>query len=123
MHDQRTFCRPGLGRAILPGLALAVLLSGGGPAPGGNRDLARLRPSGDIIDFLKKKEYKAVGVLPSKVKRGTRPASYSGGPLSHNITRRLENALIMSLDNDEEAIGIIRDATATATKEKVGNFL
>src|SRR4051794_10935934 len=102
MHTKRTGPGRVVGRLLLPGLALTVLLAGAATARAGTLDLALLQQSGDILDSLKQKGYKNVGVLPFRVQRGARGRSFAGGPLGHNITRRLKNALILTLGGDDE---------------------
>lgn len=115
-------------RALLRGagvccLALGWMLAGSLPARAGTLDLGLLKNSGDVLEYVKEKGWKNVGVLPFQVQRGARPLSYAGGPLSHNMTTRIENALIMAMDaNETKAVGIIRDAAGTANKAGVGSF-
>jgi hypothetical protein len=124
MPNQRQTSRQGLGWLLLPALALTALLADGSPASAGTLDVALLEQSADVLEFIMDKGWKNVGVLPFKVQRGSRASSFSGGPLSHNITRRIENALILSMEsNEKKAIGVIRDATGTANQAKVGPFL
>lgn len=116
--------RTGLTALLVPGLALALLLGGAWSAQAGTLDRGLMANSGDVLEFAKQQGWKNIGVLPFQVQRGTRMSSFNGGPLSNNITRRLENALIMSMEADEaRAIGIIRDAVSTANQAKVGPYL
>jgi hypothetical protein len=86
-------------------------------------DMALLQQSDKILDFCKRKNWKNVGVLHFKLQKGDRPASFSAGPICHDITTRLENALIMVQASDEnKALGIIRDAVGTANRKNVGAY-
>lgn len=70
------------------------------------------------------KNYKNIAVLPFKVEKGTRSASYHGGPIATGITTRLENCLIMTqkVKAGETPIGIIRDAAGVASAAKVKGY-
>src|SRR5438874_1938014 len=103
-----------LGLAFVAGLVWSAV-----PAStrAGSLDRTILEKSGDVVAYLKKKKIQNVGVLPFRVKLGERQAVFAGGPLATNLPRRIENALIMTMDPDEEnVIGIIRDAVSTASK-------
>src|SRR2546421_5575368 len=85
--------------AMLLGLALC---EGPGQAQAGSLDKALLSSTTmDIVAYLKREGYGNVGVLPFKVKKGTRQATYSGGPIGVEMTRRFENALIMTQGDNE----------------------
>jgi hypothetical protein len=102
---------------------LALLVGTAAPARAAHLDEALLSAAPDILIYLEKHNIKNVGVLPFKVKKGTRQASYLGAPLASSLPGRLENALIMSQGtNEAKAIGIIRDAAGTASQAKVGSF-
>jgi hypothetical protein len=65
-----------------------------------------------------------VGVLPFRVKKGTRQASYLAAPLVSSLPGRVENVLIMSQgSNESRAVGVIRDAAGTASQAKVGSYI
>jgi hypothetical protein len=88
-----------------------------------NLDIALLRQAPKILKFLSDNDYKSVGILPFKVKKGTRQAGYYSAPLATNLPGRLENALIMGMGDDEKsALHIIRDAASTANQKKVGKW-
>ncbi|MGL4551734.1 MAG: hypothetical protein ACRC33_11145 [Gemmataceae bacterium] len=102
------------------GLLLAALAAAA-PARGANLDKALLDNAPDLLVALKKADIKSVGVLPFAVKRGARPAGYDAAPLSAGMPGRLENALILRQTSQEEkAMKVLRDATATAAKAGVG---
>lgn len=108
---------PLVGLALLTGLVLTL------PARAGTLDKGLLGQTGDVIAYLKENGYQNVGVLPFKVKRGNRPAQYDAGPLGTGIPRRLENALIMTMEpNEKRAIGVIRNAMGTANRAKAGAY-
>jgi hypothetical protein len=77
-----------------------------------------------IIAEIDRLGYDAVGVLPFRVKRGSRPASFTGAPLCQDLPRRIENALIVSMkvESFAEPIGVTRDAAGTAARGKVGSY-
>src|SRR5262249_41727203 len=108
---------------------LAVGVSEGGqngdsekPKPARGLDLALLKAAPRIAIYLSDKGYKSVGVLPFKIKKGTRQASYDGAPLAASLPGRLENALIMTMSTDDErkTLKIIRDAAGSASQQRVG---
>jgi hypothetical protein len=109
-----------LGLVLAAGLAWSAFA---GRAEAGSLDKALLDRSGDIVAYLKQKKINNVGVLPFRVKLGERQALFAGGPLATNLPRRVENALIMTMDPDEGlAVGVIRDAAATAGKGGVDSY-
>jgi hypothetical protein len=102
---------------------LALLLGTATPVRAAHLDEGLLKAAPDLLIYLKKEGYRNVGVLPFKVKKGTRQASYLGAPLTASMPGRLENALIMSQGkNEAAAIGIIRDAAGMASRAKVGSY-
>ncbi|MFO0930867.1 MAG: hypothetical protein U0736_28195 [Gemmataceae bacterium] len=114
-----------LGRRAGGPVAVALLLTCGlvttGRAGAGTLDLWLLANSRQVLQFAQNRNWKTVGVLPFQVKRGNRTYSYTAAPLCHDMTRRLENALIMALDVDAPTrVGILRDAVGTANKNGVG---
>jgi hypothetical protein len=93
-------------------------------APAKNLDIGLLKQAPKMVMFLSEKGYKNIGVLPFKVKKGTREAGFYSGPLGTTLPGRLENALIMSMGDDESvALNIIRDAGGAASQQKVGRWL
>jgi hypothetical protein len=123
---------------IVPALALAiVVLPAEGQTsktpkkndPAKNLDIGLIKQAPKIVSYLSSleteqdKPYRNVAVLPFKVKKGTRQAGYYAGPLGVNLPGRLENALIMAMDDDEKlALRIIRDAAGVASQAKVGSW-
>jgi hypothetical protein len=105
-------------------LAGCLLIAAPAQARAGSLDRQLLGRSGDVLAYLKAKKLDTVGVLPFKVKRGTRPAGVEGGPIGLNLPPRLENSLILSMEPDEaRAVGVIRDAAQTAAGARVGPYL
>lgn len=120
--DRRT-SRPLRSRGItVIAVALTALLLPATPAEAGTLDLGLLAQSEKVLQFASKKGWKNVGVLPFQVKRGSRPHSYTAAPLCHDITCRLENALILATHADAPEVGIIRDAVRTANEKGVGSY-
>jgi hypothetical protein len=104
-------------------LAPIALLLASAPARAAHLDEALLKAAPTILTYLKTERYANVGILPFKVQKGTRTASYLGAPPTLNIPGRLENALIMCQgSNEARAVGIIRDAAGTASKAKIGSY-
>lgn len=92
-------------------------------AYGGSLDRVLLDRSGQIIDYLQQNKIRNIGVLPFEVQKGSRQPLFSGGPISTTLPRRIENALILTMDPDEKlVVGIIRDATTTANASGVGAY-
>ena len=103
--------------------ALAVAEKPAGPAVPRNLDLELLRQAPKMLAFLSDRGHRNVGVLPFEVRKGTRRAGYSSGPLGVTLPGRLENALIMAMGPDEKtALHIIRDAAGAASRQKVGKW-
>jgi hypothetical protein len=102
---------------------VGLLLAAAAEARAANLDEALLKAAPGILSFVKEEGYTNIGVLPFKVQKGSRKASFGAAPLAANLPGRLENVLIMSQGSDEdEAVGIIRDAGGTAQKAKVGRY-
>jgi hypothetical protein len=73
-----------------------------------------------LVDSLKAKGYKNVGVLRFRVQRETRKPSYTA-PLSGSLAERVENVLIIhNAPKEKDALGIIHNAGKEATENKVG---
>lgn len=125
---RRRFLLAALVLLPLAGL-LAVGVSEGRPGddsvkqkPARGLDQALLKAAPKIALYLSNKGYRTVGVLPFKVQKGTRTASYDAAPLAANLPGRLENALLMTMSSNDEskALKIIRDAAGSASQQRVG---
>ena len=107
-------------------LAAVVCCASPGVSRGGTLDRALLGAEfADVLAEIDALKYDDVGVLPFKVKKGKRPASYTAAPLCQDMPRRVENALIMSMKVAHKQfapIGILRDAAGTALAGKVGPY-
>jgi hypothetical protein len=130
-HQRRRFLLKALLLLPLAGLLAAVGVSEG--RQNGEKkpqkaekglDVALLKAAPRIALYLSNKGYKSVGVLPFKVKKGTRQPSYDAAPLAANLPGRLENALVMTMSSDDEskALKIIRDAAGSASQQRVGSW-
>ena len=102
-------------------LVLALLLGDVSTTWAGKLDRELIKNSGPVIDYLSKGKFENVGVLPFAVKKGSREASVLAAPLSLTMPTRLENTLIMALD--EASFGIVRNPAGTASKANVGDYL
>ncbi len=102
-------------------LALAFLSSNISTAWAGQLDRELIKNTGPILEYLSKHKVVNVGVLPFVVKKGSREASFVAAPLALSMPTRLENTLIMALE--EDSFGIVRDSAGTANKAKVGDYL
>jgi len=56
------------------------------------------------------------------IKKGKDKGSYDGAPLSLSIVPRLETALILGQDTEGEVIGVVRDATSTASAKALASY-
>jgi hypothetical protein len=102
---------------------LALLLGSALPARAAHLDEALLKEAPKILATLKKKGFTTVGVLPFKVQKGARKASYTVAPLTASLPGRLENALILGQGDDEDtAIHVLAGAASVANKQKVGSY-
>jgi hypothetical protein len=101
--------------ALLPLLALtaAAVRAQDEPAPGTlEQELVKVAPK--LIGYLQGKGFKNVGVLKFQVQKDG-VLSDNVGPLNLAIARRLEVALALANDNDEQTqIGLLKDANAVA---------
>jgi hypothetical protein len=113
-------CRRGWVRGLL---VLAVVAGLGAPVRAANLDPALLREARKVHRWLHAKGYRTVGVLPFRVKKGDRPATFLAGPITTNLPDRLENALVMVTSADERlALRVVRGAGATASRAGVGSW-
>jgi hypothetical protein len=113
-----------LGLLLVVPLVLGAWAGAPGVARADNFDAALLEYTPDVLFYLRfDKKYKNVGVLPFRVEKGKKPASFIAGSLCANLPTRLENALIMcSNSNESKALGVIRGAGAVAARHKVGSW-
>jgi len=106
---------------VPPLLVLAVvgaLLASPAPARADNIDESLLKEATKVMRTLKARQYKNVGVLKFRVKKGERPASLAAGLLNTNMATRLEYALIL-VNNEADPLGITRDASLVAAASKL----
>src|SRR5215813_2185014 len=75
-------------------LALACGL-GAGSARADHLDDSLNNKGQEIVEALRSKGVKNVGVLRFRVKEGNRAETWSAGPLNGNLAVRLENVLVM----------------------------
>jgi len=98
--------------ALLPGLARADKL---------DKKLNETAP--EIVNYVKDKGYKNVGVLKFRAQRGNQPAGFSTGPINGNLAERLENLLVIHSGDDKGPMfGVIHDAGQAAQQQKVGSW-
>ena len=69
-----------------------------------------------IVESLRDKHYKNVGVLKFVVQTGKGPARDNVGPLNASLADRLEVALVLALKDD--SLGIIANASSAAAESK-----
>src|SRR5262249_6937241 len=106
-----------LAAALLAGVVLGSVSS---PARAGQLDVALLGRGADNVLFIlhknkKDKKYNNVGVLPFEVVKGCKDKGYENAPLRLDLAARLEPARSRGQDPKGEVIGIISDATSTAS--------
>src|SRR4051794_16692118 len=106
----------------VPSLLVGLCLLAAGPVRAGQLDRGLLRKGGHVLHYLNDRGYRNVGVLPFQVTRGERSASSQPSPLALTLAPRLENTLVMSQDPTGRTIGIIRGASATAARGRVGAY-
>lgn len=83
-----------------------------------------LKQAPTILKFAREHNYKNIGVLKFRVKKGDEAATDSAGPLNSNLARRLEVALVLANPNEaDKQVGIIRDASKVAGTLKGANHL
>jgi hypothetical protein len=88
-----------------------AMTSGAGLADNIDRELVRQAPK--IMQYLRDKGYKNVGVLTFRMQRGDETTTYRGALINSNMAERLEQALILAID-PEHPINIISQARTTA---------
>lgn len=103
-------------------IALAVGIGWPRTVRADNIDERLLREATTVLQSLKERQYKNVGVLKFQVKKGDRPASFDVGLLNANLAARLENALIL-VNDVNQPLGIVRDASQMAAAGKNAGYL
>lgn len=83
-----------------------------------NIDVELDKQASKIVQYARDHGYQNVGVLKFRVKKGDRPVSFQAGTMNSNMAIRLENALVMH-DTGSKPIGIIHDASSTASARKL----
>jgi len=80
-------------------------------------DAQLLEQAPKILEYLRDKGYKNVGVLKFRIKKGKDPVSDNVGTLNMFLANRLEVALVLTNSNDpQKQIGIARNASEVAAK-------
>ncbi len=80
-------------------------------------DKELLEQAPKILDYLRDKGYKNVGVLKFRIKKGKEPVSDNVGTLNMFLANRLEVALVLANSSDQKKqIGIARNASEVAAK-------
>lgn len=105
-------------------VAFAIAVSSVWPqiARADNIDERMLRDATTVLQSLKDRQYKNVGVLKFQVKKGDRPASFDVGLLNANLATRLENALIL-VNDVNNPLGIVHNASLVAAAAKNAGYL
>ncbi len=104
---------------LVPVLA-AVLIAGPARAEDLERQLLQQAPR--VLQYLKEKGCRNVGVLKFRVQKGKAAATDNAGTLNLSLARRLEVALVLA--NDVRAqVGILRDASSVAARLPGANHL
>src|SRR5262249_55873775 len=106
---------------ILLAALSAVCLPAGARADRTDRALNDKMPA--VVEHLRDKGYKNVGVLRFRVGVGKKAARFDNAPFKGNLRARVENLLIMHGGDGEPAVGVIRDAGRTAAANEVGDWL
>ncbi|MGL4553022.1 MAG: hypothetical protein ACRC33_17780 [Gemmataceae bacterium] len=99
-------------------IAALLLTAAAAPCRAGNLDRALIARAGQLLEEVAGAGHKTVGVLPFRIKKGTRPAS---APLAGSMPGRLENALIVVQGGTERvAVRVLRqpaEPAAAASRE------
>lgn len=85
-------------------------------------DRMLLKQSRAILDTLREKGVKNVGVLKFRVKKGEEPATDRAGTLNMRLSEKLEMALILA-NKVQDPIGVVRNANRTAATIVGANHL
>lgn len=98
--------------ALLPGVARADRL-----------DLQLNKEMPRVVEYLRGKGYRNVGVLRFRVQKGMRVSRFDNAPLNGDLATRIENLLVIHSGPDEKkALGVIHDAGGVAARRKVGSW-
>jgi hypothetical protein len=87
-----------------------------------NIDERLLREATTVLQSLKDRQYRNVGILKFQVKKGDRPASLDVGLLNANLATRLENALIL-VNDVSQPLGIVHNASLVVASGKNAGYL
>lgn len=103
--------------------AATLILSAGftSSARADRMDEGLLQAAPNIMKYLQDHNYKNVGVLKFRVKKGATP-TFNIGPLNSNMASRLENALVL-LNEQEKPLGIIHDASKIAAEKNLPSYM
>jgi hypothetical protein len=85
-------------------------------------DRLLLKHAHTILETLKEKGHKNVGVLKFRVKKGDEPATDRAGTLNMRLAEKLEMALVLA-NKIQDPIGVVRDANRTAATITGANHL
>ena len=102
-------------------LALTIGTGWAQPVRADNIDERLLREATAVLQSLKDRQYKNVGVLKFQMKKGDRPTSFDVGLLNANLATRLENALIL-VNDVNNPLGIVRNASMVAAAGKNAGY-
>jgi len=86
-----------------------------------NLDAALYEQAPNLLQFLKNRQYKNIGVLKFRAQKGNQPLSFRVGPINTNLAGRLENALVLKTDK-ANPIGIIHDASHVAQEHHLPTY-
>lgn len=111
----RTFLVGGMLLALVIGLALPRSAR----ADAIDVQLQKIGP--DLVEHLREKGYRNVGVLKFRVEKGKKYASFNVGPLNSSMALRVETALLIYNPNDK--LGIIHDANRIAAAKKLPTYM
>jgi serine/threonine protein kinase len=102
---------------------LPVAVDPQGQGRPGNLDEQLNEQAPRLIEILRDRGVKAVGILRFRVQEGWGPETFDAGPLNGNLPLRIENALVIHLRAfDGLPFGVIRDASRAAAAAGVGRW-